>query len=379
MTGTLGDCTPVSRVIKGHEWRLLMAYDMEQGELRDQQQLAEKRLKEAEAKKILDEQVAEKKRLAQLEKQQEKIYLDNLLSDLDRAQAEKNEMARLRKEKNDAQNELWQRQLREERERKQAEREAELRREQELHEAALREAERANELARRRKEEESARNQRLMEENEKDRLYKLELKQKEIEADNKMNKEYQEKLDREQKARDEAFQKRMEKLAQYAEQTDNGPIMKAKREEEARLEKIRQRDRKAKEDALKEREERDKRNRYEGRLKMQNENQKQIDEKKRRAEQAKQADSVLAAKFLEDSQEAARQAQERKRLEAEARKIYGSRLMSQMEKDKMTKKGIDDMIERERRYNSKNLKNIVDDSKVYNKICGKLKLSLSEK
>lgn len=356
-----------------------MAYDMEQGELRDQQQLAEKRRKEAEAKKILDEQVAEKKRLVQLEKQQEKAYLDNLLIDLDRAEAEKNEHARLRKEKNDEKNELWQQQLRDERARKQAQREAELKREKELHEAALREAEKANDLLRRRKEEESARNQLLMEENEKDRLYKLELKQKEIEADNMMNKKYQEKLDREQKARDEAFKKRMEKLAKYAEQTDNGPIMKAKREEEARLEKIRQRDRKAKEDALREREERDKRNRYEGRLKMQNENQKQIDEKKRRAEMVKQADGVLAAKFLEDSQEAARQAQERRRLEAEARKIYGSRLMAQMEKDHVTKKGIDDMIERERRYNSKNLKNIVDDSKVYNKICGKLKLSLSEK
>ena len=59
--------------------------------------------------------------------------------------------------------------------------------------------------------------------------------------------------------------------------------------------------------------------------------------------------------------------------------MYGSRLLSQMERDNATKKEIDDMIERERRYNSKNLKNIVDDSKVYNKICGKLKLSLSEK
>lgn len=377
--GRSDDSIPVSRVVKGHEWQLLMAYDIEQGEQREIRRIEEKKKREAEAKKILDEQIAEKKRLAELERQQEKAYLDNLLKDLDRVQAEKDERARMLREKNEYQNSLWHQQLKEERERKQAEKEAEIKREQELHEENMRNLEREIEANRRRKEEENARNQKLIDENEKDRLYRLELKQKEVEHDNLMNKLYQEKLDREQKARDEAFQKRMEKLAAYAEQTDNGPIMRAKRAEEERLEKIRQRDRKAKEDALLEREERDKKNRYEGRLKMQQENEKQIEEKKRLAEKAKASDSILAAKFLQESKAAAAQERERRRLEAEARKLYGSRLMNQMERDQATKKEMDDMIERERRYNSKNLKNIVDDSKVYNKICGKLKLSLSEK
>ena len=70
---------------------------------------------------------------------------------------------------------------------------------------------------------------------------------------------------------------------------------------------------------------------------------------------------------------------ERRRIEQEARLLYGQRLMKQMSQDNATKKEIDDMIERERRYNSKNLQNIVDDTKVYDRVCGRLKLSLSQK
>lgn len=370
---------PISRVVKGQEWRMLMAYDMEQGEAREQRQRAEKRERELLAKKILDEQVAEKKRLAKLEKEQEKKYLDDLISDLDRAQAEKDERARRLKEKNDEQNKQWQQNIEGERNRKRAEKERQVQQEREMSEKYLRDLEEENEKNRKRKEAAAIKNQKLIEQNEADKLYKLELKQKEIDEDNRRDKEYQEKLDREQRERDEAFKKRMERLAQYAEQTDNGPIMKAKREEEARLEKIRQRDRKAREDAALAREERDKRNRFDGRKNMEQENLRQIEERKRIEESNKAADAVLAERFLAESLEAARQAQERRRLEAEARKLYGSRLIKQMETDNLTRKELDSMIERERRYNSKNLRNIVDDSKVYNKICDNLKLSLSEK
>jgi hypothetical protein len=380
-TGGFGDSSgiPISRVVKGQEWRMLMAYDMEVGEAKDRRLKEEKLKREADARKILDEQVAEKKRLAQLEKDQEKVYLDNLLVDLDRAQAEKDEKARLIREKNDLQNTMYAEQLQNSRDRKRVQLDEQQRKEQEQYAETLRQLDIENDRIRRKKEEEGARNQALILANEADKEYREKLRLLEIEADNKMNKEFQEKLDKEQKARDEAFAKRMEKLAKYAEQTDNGPMVRAKREEEARLEKIRERDRKAREEAAREREERDKRNRYEGRLKMQQENQKQMDEKQRRAALVKESDSRLAEKFLAEGQDAARQAREKKRLEAEARKMYGSRLLTQMEKDSAAKKEMDDMIERERRYNSKNLKNIVDDSKVYNRICGKLKLSLSEK
>jgi hypothetical protein len=358
---------------------MLMAYDIEVGDAKDRRLKEAKTKREDDARKILDEQVADKKHRAQLEKEQEKVYLDNLLVDLDRAQAEKDEKARLIREKNDLQNTMYAEQLQSVRDRKRAQLGEQQRKEQEQYAETLRQLELENERNRRRKEAEGARNQALILANEADREYREKLRLQEIEADNKMNKEFQDKLDREQKARDEAFGKRMEKLAKYAEQTDNGPMVRAKRDEEARQEKIRERDRKAREEAARDREERDKRNRYEGRLKMQQENQKQMDEKQRRAALVKESDSRLAEKFLAEGQDAARQAREKKRLEAEARKMYGSRLLTQMEKDSAAKKEMDDMIERERRYNSKNLKNIVDDSKVYNRICGKLKLSLSEK
>jgi hypothetical protein len=358
---------------------MLQAYQFFVDEELEQEKRAKKKQLELEAKEVLDAQVRARREREQREKSDEKAHMDELMEQLNRVQADKDERNRLLKEKNDREKKAFEDQLAAEKQRKKQEADEAVRKEKELYEAYLRQAAEEKEQEKRRKQAEHERQLRLIEENEADKKLREAKRLAEIAEDQRMNKEYADKLDREAREREGAFAIRMEKLKKFAEQVDNGPILQAKREEEERLEKIRQRDIKAKYDADLKRELDDAARRRSQRQQMQRENARQIEEKNRTAALERLSDNELGKKFLAESSETRRLEQERRRLEAEARRIYGSKLLRQINTKSDSQKEKDDMIERERRYNSQNLRAIVDDTKTYDKICGHLKLSLSQK
>ncbi len=369
----------MSRIIRGHEWRMLQAYQFFVDEDAEKQKNEKRRQLELEAKRNLDLQVLEKQRRAQLEKEHEKEYVTNLMRSLNAAEAAKEAAARMAKEKHDRAVKLYEEDLAAEKKRKQNEKDEVVRQEQAMYEAILRQAADEREHERIRKLAEHERQMKLIEENEKDKLVKEKLRIAQIAEDQRLNKEFAAKLDREQREREGAFAARMEKLKKFAEIVDNGPQMKAKRDEEARLDAKKQRELQETYDAQLKREIAEAANRRNDRIAMQTHNFKQIEERNRAAELNKLSDKQLAERYLRESQEHQRIVKEKRRLELEARKIYGSKLLNSMNAKSDSKKTKDDMIERERRYNSQNLRAIVDDTKVFDQVCGRLKLSLAQK
>lgn len=231
---------------------------------------------------------------------------------------------------------------------------------------------REKDLIEQKKRAEAAAHQAILKENELNNQRKAEDIRKEHAMDRKLAKDYADRLDREEKARQEAFNKRLANLEKFAKWADEGPAGKGRREEERRVEELLLKEQLLKEERDKKREDDDKRAMLERQRLMTEQNLKLIAERERLAAEEREKDKEYAEKYKEIG-DAHRQAErDRRRAQQNQQKRYGSALKDQMQSTR--KAQMETMTATERSINKDALNTIQFDPVFHSRVHHRLRM-----
>jgi len=344
---------------KGHEWEainLFQSYQAAQLEKKKQEMSKKKQL---EIRAALDKQVKEAEERKKAQKNDDQEYLQYVHKDLKKFNDEN--AAKLEKQNAQFLREkiYWEKQMAEEKAARQKEKDQLLREEQEeskrLRDKML-EEKRKLQI---KKDREAQINMLILQENAKNKVLHLERSAKEKEEDNRIMQEYADRLDKEEKRRQDAFAARMANLERIVQMADDGPVGKGRREEELREEQLLLKQQLAREEAEEQRRRDDLRKKAERDLQMAQHNKKQLEEQElaKRAEREKDQQHKELYKRLgkEYNDDVARAKLAEQEKQAQQRRL----LLEQMESKR---RGLEDMNAVERSINQDTLHDIRTDS-----------------
>lgn len=174
----------------------------------------------------------------------------------------------------------------------------------------------------------------ILRENEENNKRRAEERKREQEMDIKLAQDYADRIEREDKARQAAFNKRLETLEKFTKWADEGPAGQARRAEEKRMEELLLKEQLRKEEKDRQREENDKKALLERQRLMTEYNLKLIEEHNQVAEAERERDRGFAEHYKEIGKAHKEAEKERRRARQEKQRQYGSILMDQMNADK---------------------------------------------
>lgn len=240
---------------KGREWETLTMFQAYQAGIKDQTDKEASKRKQQELKAALDLQVLEAKMRYQSEKNEDREYLQYISNDLkkfnDENQAKlERENAKYAREKS-----YWEKQIMEDNAMRQRENDHMLqmeKRDLRIMQQKIAEEERKK---KEKKDAEAALHRSILEENARNKRLHNERMLEERAEDNRVMEEYANRLDAEEKRRQDAFNKRMHDLERIVQMADDGPVGKGRRDQERQEEELLLKQQLAKDekDALRER------------------------------------------------------------------------------------------------------------------------------
>lgn len=343
--------TDVTAPLEGHEWQMIQVYQSIQDEekIKREKELAYQ--KKMNFRAALDNQRMQSKQHNSSELEDERRYVEHILTDIEKYHAEEQQKRSVTKKKyqdelliRKAQIEATQKRLADER--------AELRRIEvrnlQLAEEALR---KEAETVQRARQMEKEKMERIKRENEENKRIRQQEKEKEAENDFRLMQEYAAKLDREAKERDEAFANRMKTMEINGMKFANEGAGKAMRDEQIRFEQqlLREQQRKAEEDARKELLKAEERRRN---LQAQmDENKRQLEQRRVAAEAEKRRDAELAVYFRSESDAYRKSEQDRLENYRRRQADYRGKLDQQAQDWKKRSTNLDDITPTEKKIN----------------------------
>jgi hypothetical protein len=338
----------------GIAWKAINAYEAAVSELEEKERRLKDIQKKSRLKAELQKQMEVAKKMQEVDRRSDVVYAAHVLEDVGRYREEEE-----RKQREIAEKAAIQKRFREEQIAQQAQRKEEEREQARQHElanlaacqAAL-DAEAA--AAQERKAEGADRQRRMLLENERLRLMRLEQKQQDAEYDQKLMREYAEKMDREAAEREAAFSKRMANQEAHAAKFANDGAGKVARENQLREERLllAEQERKEKADAAEElRRKMAARQRQQDAARV---NLNMIKEQQERAQRERERDQRLI-RMAEDNLQDWRKSEENKlRKEAERKIKFKSALTAQIQ-ERGREKQLGDMTDIEYVINKQTL------------------------
>lgn len=360
---------------KGHEWEALMTYQSVIGEDKDKEEFLREKQKKIELRKSLDKQVEEAKRLKKKEYDADREYYQNITKDVEAFNDENKEKYHQLVAHHELERKKFDDLMKEERERKEADRLAKLEAE-ERDLARIRDAINKEKKYRQDKKEEEHRiHQMILLENEENDRRRAKQKLKEIEENGIIMKAYAAKLDAEERAREAAFKKRMDKLEQFTKWADEeGPGAK-QREEERKFEEMLLNEQLKKEERDRQAEV-DKAQARQNRLKMiAVENTRQIQQKEDERNRERAADVQYASEKMADVELYKKERKDERLRDKEMKNRYGQSLNDQMIH---RKNHIDNMNDDERHLNKDALNTITHDPHFQSRVFHRLRIGGSK-
>lgn len=223
---------------KGREWEALNMFQAYQAGIKDVRDKEEQKRKQQELRAALDAQVLELRMRQDAEKNDDREYLKHVSKDLKRYNDERQAKLDEENAKHALQKSFWEKQMKEDNARHQREKEALIRQEQNDLKRMQRMLAEEQRQIQAKKDQQARMHQAILEENAKNKeLHQARLMQ-ERDEDNRVMKEYADRLDAEEKRRQDAFAKRMSDLEKIVQIADDGPVGKGRRDQEKREEEL---------------------------------------------------------------------------------------------------------------------------------------------
>ncbi|CAE7541548.1 unnamed protein product, partial [Symbiodinium microadriaticum] len=325
------DCAPLPA---GVEWEALQTYQA----LTAAQKQEEENIIRARKKKVLklalDKQIQDIESRRKSEKCHDADYIRHMNRDVEKFHEENAARHEKVMRKHAEMRKIWEDQLGAERVMREAQRAQMLRDEQRDAEMAAAALAKEKKALWQRKLADAAAHTAILKENEMNDKRKVDERKREQAMDVKLAQDYADRLDREDKARQAAFNKRMENLEKFAKWADEGPAGHGRREEERRTEELLLKEQLEKEEMDRQREVNDKRSIIERQRLMSEQNLKLIEERNRLTELERAKDKEYA-EIYKDVGMAHKQAEkDHRRARQEKQREYGSVLLEQMHQDK---------------------------------------------
>lgn len=356
---------------KGIEWDAIGAFTNIRLEDKEKNEAELRRKNKIDLRKFLDLQVEEANARRQEDRNENKTYGNNLKRQAELYELEKQANQRRIQEHHRHEKELFEQRLEEERKEKQAE----LLRRQQSEQAELDRIARALAVEQKqrqdKKEQEAEKHRQILKENEENNVRKALARQKDIEENERIRLEYAAKLDAEQRAREAAFQKRIENLEKFAKWADEEGPLRQQREEELKLEILLQNEQRAREQREKKREEEESAERSRRNRLMKSENLRQIEDRHAQREVDKANDSEYARLKMEDVGKYRKEVQDDRVSLKQKQKKYGITLINQIQAKKAENEAMND---NERKINKDSLNTIVHDPHFHSRVFHRLRI-----
>jgi hypothetical protein len=360
----------------GKEWQLIQVYQA----IQDDEQDAQKREKQRRDKEVfrhaLDSQISHSKHSRNLDGDDERRYVQHVHEDIASFHEEQQRKKEAMRRRYDEELRIRQAQIADQQRRLAEEKEKVRRMDERYLQLATEKAELEARNAKEAKQREYERQLIITRENaENKRARELE-KLVEAEMDQRLMREYAEKLDRESSTREKAFSRRMKEMEAHAMKFETEGPGKARREEQLRFEQmlIKEQTRKEEDDRKKDQHKIEERQR-----KMREalqENQRQLAKKQVTAEGDKLTDAQIKIRFKEEMEAYRRQLEDQKCQTREHQEHYRQELDKQVEEARRSDIGMDGMGQAEKKINMSTLREL-EDPQVLGKVLHRLSLSKS--
>lgn len=367
---------PLTPLPLGSEWEAL---DMFQAlEAADKTAQAKKKIIETkkELAATLAQQVKEAEERRKQEKEKELEYIAQMNGELERYKHEQEVLEKKKQEKNDYERMLWEKQIEADREAKRQEAARILKEEQDelarIAENIAQEKKRIQD----RKDMEARIHQKIVEENEENDRRKARERLAEQEENNRLAQEYSDRLEAEDKARQDAFQKRVEKLELVAKWSNEGPVGKGRREEEQRFEELLLKEQLLKEERDKKREEDDAAAKLERARLMNKQNAEQLELRRRLKMEEKERDQEYMEREKKAAEEYQAELQEARRRVKMAQQEYGNLLLEQINVEQQTTSA---MTPVEQSINKRAMETISEDPVFHSRVMHRIRMHTASK
>lgn len=361
--------------IKDIEWDALQTLQNIKHEESQKKEWEKQREKKRQMRLLLDQQMKEASEIRRKIKQEDDDYFQHVTRNLEKFKLEEESNHKRIHDYQESERLRHKMYMEEERKRK----EEELRKRQMEEQADLERIAKAmayeQKLRQERKEEEARRHQAILKENEENNRRRALMRQKEIEENEEIMRQYAARLDAEAAAREAAFKKRMETLEKFAKWADDEGPGKAKREEERKFEELLLKEQQKKEEKDRQREIKEANDRLNRLRKMKEENLKQIEERTYQYKKEKESEHELSLKQQEETLKFKQQELEKQRQLKEQQKKQSKILKEQMTQRKQAWETMNDT---ERRLNSDDLRTLVSDNLLQSRVYHRLRLGSAQ-
>lgn len=359
----------------GTEWVAIMTYNNIIAEEKERKEKEKLRNDKVAFKKNLEDHIQKSKDLKGSDKFQDKNFAEYIKKDVEKYHIEEQKKQAAIKKRYHDELELQKLQIKDHQRRLEQERE-ELRKAEEYNLQLAREAlEKENQKILNIKKREQDNQKIVSQENEENKRYREIQKKLEADEDQRLMREYAAKLDREASERENMFKKKMEEMAKHGSKFETDGAGKVMREERLREEQLLLKEQKKKEEddlakELKKKED----SRIRQQLAMV-ENQRQIEEKKKAADKAKEADMALSEKYKNDSDSYKKDMDNNYRNLKEKRLNYREVLYKQMDDGQKLDKNLTGISAKEKELNKSILDKVTKDPLVMSRVMHRVRLN----
>lgn len=360
---------------KGSEWQVLQAYQQVINEAKEKQEKELIRNKKLKFKEALDQQIKAAKEIQSKQKQEERLFSDFVNEDVKQFWSQEQQKKEQNKEKFALELNLRKQQIDEHQKKLRQDKEA-LRRQEEI---ALEEARvkitQEQEVSRQKKMRELDMRAIIEKYNEENERRKAAQKIEDMKEDNRLMREYAERLDREEFERENAFKNRMAVLEKIATKYAEEGAGKIQREVQAKQELLLLREQQRKEAAdLQKEKQKDEERRQRIRQAI-DENEKQIFQQRQLDELNRVKDAEIARQYRADGDAHKRQVAEKKKEVKEKQLEYREVLYGQMRERASADTKLTAMVDREKKFNMDVLRRVGEDPEVLSKVAQKVGIS----
>lgn len=353
-----------------NDWVLLDMYKAVQNEEKVKEDARKALEKKRQLRALLDQQRQERELAKRQDDGGDSKYVQSIVSDVEKFKQEQEAFRRKVAQDHDRELRLQLHAMKEKEERKKVERVVRIQREQAEIRVITAEMKDEEDDVRRKREDEHRQAALIRIENEKEERRREERRRLEAEEDHRMMQAYAAKLEQEERDRAEAFQKRMEKSALSGEKWASEGAGKKQREEQLRFEQLLLREQARKEAADKEREDREERERVSRNRHMLKDNDVILAAKELRKREQQVEEERMRLKYLNDSEQQAREEREKRERERVQKDAYRRMLNQQMQEH--TQQRREDMSDLERRLNMDMIKKVKEDKATLAKVAERL-------
>lgn len=340
--------------------------------LMDEEQIKKERAlykqKQQQFKALLDLQTKELSTLANVEKEEDRQYAKVVYADIERYNQEEHQKRIQLKQKYHEELLKQQQQIREMQKRHEDEKAEKLQEEEFNLQLAQMQIQQELDKQKRQRIAEREKYAKIKLENDENRRYRQVQKEVETQDNIRLMKEYEAKLDREEAAREEAFQTKLKEMEQYAKKFENEGAGKQQREERKRIELMILKEQERKEKMDEERERVKKQIQKENLQKQMQDNAQQLVYKQQKENEQRLKDTELRAQFQEEIERY--QVEEKHKLEKKkvSQVTYRDTLDQQLQEMKKIDYKLVNITGEERKINNDVLTTLTTDQSVLQEV-----------